>query len=776
MVEFDFGGDNNTRMQPPFSICGCLTPPVAGTVCRKLCRCLCPDWPVLNMIHHKGSIGKLLRQAVLLFWLITPLRAQNFEPQRSEFESIADQLIHSRNPYLGTAQAADLRAKLATDLSPKDRSKTLAALALELIRVGKNQEATSRIDEALALAKKIGPVSHSFHSLRARVYLRLAEAENCIAKHNSDCCIFPLASGGIHTSREPAIQAKQSLINSLKVRRTFHAAWLLNLTAMALGEYPESIPVELRIPLNTFNSDYNVERFRNIAPDLNLDALSLCGGTIVEDFDSDGLLDIVVSSYDPMSPLAFYRNTGDGTFENRSTVSHLDDQLGGLNLIAGDYDNDSDVDILVLRGAWLYDDGRIRNSLLQNNGKGVFTDVTRTAGLANPAMPTQAAAWLDYDNDGDLDLYVGNESRKKESKKGDYPSQLFRNNGDGTLTDVAPKAGVTNDRYCKGVAAGDYDNDGDMDLYLSNVGPNRLYRNEGNGTFTDIAPDLGLIEPAQRSFAPWFFDVDNDGWLDIFVSAYDANLDDIAAEALGLPHKASFPRLYHNNRDGTFNDIADRMNLQHPYLPMGANFGDIDHDGWLDIYLGTGDPNFDSLMPNVMLRNKGGRIFQDVTVSGGLGHLQKGHGIAFADLDNDGDQDIFHQLGGFYPGDKFKNALFENPNRSGHFIYIKLNGTQTNRSGVGARLTLMVDMPDGERTIHRAVGSVSSFGGSPLRQEIGLGDAESIRSLKVFWPVSKTTQTFTNVPLDTFISVTEGEERLQKHPLNAFSFKTVKIE
>ena len=715
-----------------------------------------------------------LRQAVILVWFATPLRAQDFEPQRPEFEVIATRLIRSHNPYLGTAQVEDLRARLATGLSDSERVKTLAMYALELIRIGKNEEATSRIDDALALAKTVGPVSHNLHGLRARVYLRLAEAENCIANHNADCCIFPLAGGGIHTKREPALQAKQSLLDSLSLRRTFHAAWLLNLTAMALGEYPEGIPVSLRIPLKKFDSGHTVGRFRDVAPGLDLDDLSLCGGTMVEDFDNDGLLDIVTSSYDPKSPLSFYRNAGDGTFENRSTVSRLDDQLGGLNLIAGDYDNDGDVDILVLRGAWLFDDGRIRNSLLRNNGKGAFIDVTRAAGLADPARPTQAAAWLDYDSDGNLDLYIGNESRKKDSEAGDYPSQLFRNNGDGTFTDVAPKAGVTNDRYCKGVAAGDFDNDGDMDLYLSNVGPNRLYRNEGDGTFTDVAPELGLIEPAQRSFAPWFFDVDNDGWLDIFVSAYDAKLDDIAAEALGMQHKASFPRLYHNNGDGKFTDIASRLNLQHPYLPMGANFGDLDHDGWLDIYLGTGDPSFDSLMPNVMLRNDRGRVFQDVTVSGGFGHLQKGHGIAFADLDNDGDQDIFHQLGGFYPGDKFKNALFENPGRGGRFTYVRLVGTKTNRSGVGARLTLILDTPSGVRTIHRAVGSVSSFGGSPLRQEIGLADATVIRSLEVFWPVSNTTQTFTNVALNASIRITEGEDKIRGLPLTAFGFKTVR--
>ena len=221
------------------------------------------------------------------------------------------------------------------------------------------------------------------------------------------------------------------------------------------------------------------------------------------------------------------------------------EQLGGLNCIGGDYDNDGDVDLLVLRGAWLFDDGQIRNSLLRNNGDAGargFTDVTREAGLAEPARPTQAAVWGDFDNDGDLDLFVGNESRLETGPPvGNFPSQLFDNNGDGTFTDIAASAGVTNNRYCKGVAGGDFDNDGDLDLYVSNLGVNRLYRNNGNGTFSDVARRAGVMEPDGRSFAPWFFDYDNDGWLDLWVGAYDAKVQDVAADYLGLPGCSASP-------------------------------------------------------------------------------------------------------------------------------------------------------------------------------------------------------------------------------------------
>ena len=402
---------------------------------------------------------------------------------------------------------------------------------------------------------------------------------------------------------------------------------------MGTVERASCVAADQLIPPDAFTSAYAIGRFRDIAPALGVDTFNLCGGVIVDDFDGDGLLDLVTSSFDPESPLTFYRNAGsggDGGFEDASAPARTNDQLGGLNCLGADYDNDGDVDVLVLRGGWLLDEGRIRNSLLRNdagpNGP-VFVDVTRAAGLALPAYPTQAAVWGDFNNDGYLDLFIGNESRAMwETAAGNFPSQLFINNGDGTFTDRARGAGVTNDRYCKGVTAGDFDNDGDLDLYVSNNGPNRLYRNNGDLTFTDVTAGAGVAEPSGRSFACWFFDYDNDGWLDLFVGAFDARLEDVAADYLGQPFSGSTPRLYHNNGDGTFSDVTRRAGLAHMYLPMGANFGDIDNDGYLDIYLTTGDPDYETLVPNVMLRNEAGRRFVDVSESGGFGHLQKGHG------------------------------------------------------------------------------------------------------------------------------------------------------
>ncbi len=687
---------------------------------------------------------------------------------REEFLAIANQISNSENSHLGTEQVARLTRQLEQARATGRHSGNLhLQLANEYLRLGNVDGAIEQIEQAYRLAEKIPNFKPEqwivLHQPRALIYLRQAELYNCIERHNRDCCLFPLAGGGVHDNKAPAAEAKKSLLDILEIDpESLPARWLLNVASMAIGDYPAGVPERFLIPPTAFDSEHEIGRFVDVAPELNVDTFNLCGGVIADDFDGDNLLDIITSTYDPAGPLHYYRNVGNGKFEDLSAASQLDQQLGGLNLIGGDYDNDGDTDIFVLRGAWMFDQGQIRNSLLRNNSDGTFSDVTYEAGLAYPPRPTQAATWGDFDYDGDLDLYIGNESRMAmESRDGDYPSQLFRNNGDGTFTDIASEAGVTNDRYCKAVTAGDYDNDGDLDLYLSNVGENRLYRNNGDRTFTDVAPALGVSEPAGRSFATWFFDYNNDGWLDLFVAAYEADIGDVAADYLGREHDGVSPRLYQNDGMGRFVDVTDSVGLDHPYLPMGANFGDLDNDGWLDVYLGTGDPNYQTLMPNVMLRNDRGLRFQNVTTSGGFGHLQKGHGVAFADFDNDGDQDIYHQLGGFLVGDKFHNALFKNPGHGNAFLIIQLSGSQTNRAGYGARIRVTVDSPDGMRTIHRAVGSVSSFGGSPTRQEIGLGNATDITQVEVDWPVLGQTQRFTQVPLNQMIRIAENDQNFQ---------------
>ncbi len=687
--------------------------------------------------------------------------AEPSEPTHlQEFELLAAEINDSENIYLGTRQVSRLQAALnQAGRSHQDRVNLLLQLCWNQLRLGLIDAAAESIQSAFEQVEiHQGTLSPSMLKLKALVYMREAEYRNCVQRHNRECCLFPLENGGIHAEQSPMLQARESLRQLLTVSpRDLEAAWLLNVSAMATGEYPDAVPDPYRLPPEKLQSECQIPRFVDVAAELGVDTFNLCGGAITEDFNNDGVLDIITSTYDPAGSLTHYEGDGKTGYSDVSQRSQLDQQLGGLNCLAADFDNDGDMDVLVLRGAWLGDQGQIRNSLLANDGEGKFEDVTIAAGLGEVSAPTQAATWFDMDNDGDLDLFVGNESRVEiEKGAGDYPSQLFQNKGDGTFVDIASQAGVRNDRYCKGVTSADYDNDGDVDLYVSNRGVNRLYRNNADGTFTDVAEEAAVREPRQQSFACWFFDYDNDQWLDLFVAAYQSTNADVAADYWGLPHRGLSPCLYRNQRDGTFENVTKAVGLDHAYLPMGANFGDLDNDGFLDIYLTTGRPDFAALMPNVMLRNDGGLRFQNVTTAGGFGHLQKGHGVAFADLDNDGDQDIYHQLGGFYPGDRFHNAMFLNPGNQNHFVTIYLRGRESNSRGVGARVTVYADGPSGKRRFHRAVGAVSSFGGSPIRQEIGLADANQITEVRIQWPSGITEQIIEGLPIDSTVEIREG--------------------
>lgn len=602
------------------------------------------------------------------------------------------------------------------------------------------------------------------NELLAASYLRLGQEHHCLAESLTAACLFPIREKGVYEHQESSHAAIELYSDILRrTRKNVEARWLLNIAHMSVGGYPGEIADSLRLPPAALASEHEVDAFTDVASEAGLAERGRSGGSVVEDFDGDGDLDVMASSWGLNDQLRFYENTGDGTYRDRTVEAGLEGMVGGLNLVPGDFNNDGAVDVLVLRGAWKGDSGRHPNSLLRNNGDGSFSDVTARAGLLS-FHPTQTAAWADYNNDGWLDLFIGNET----SPGSRHACELYRNNGDGTFTNVAASTGLDVHGFVKGATWGDYNNDGRSDLYLSRLGePNLLFRNEGpqsgGWTFTEASRSAGVRKPL-NSFPTWFWDYNNDGRLDLFVSGfgpgYVVDLEPVLAEYLGDEPERVLPRLYKNEGNGEFRDVTDSVHLDRVLYGMGANYGDINSDGFPDLYVGTGGPHFTSLIPNRLFRNAGGSEFQDVTSSARVGHLGKGHGVSFGDVDNDGDQDLFTVLGGAMPGDTYRNALFQNPGHDHHWIGVSVEGTQSNAVGIGARIKVVVETSAGLRDIHTMVSSGGSFGASSFRQHVGLGEATAIESLEIRWPASGRIQTFRDVEMDQFYRVVEGRETL----------------
>lgn len=662
------------------------------------------------------------------------------------------------DPFLGTENLHRAREmlKILQHVEGPDRLIPLHEQIIQsTLRLGNVEEAIEHVRRAESLMESpdtnISEASRTAALIQhAIAYLRLAEVQNCVHCRTGESCILPIQGSGIHEKTEGAEQAVERLTEALaREPDNLVAGWLLNVAHMALGSYPDEVPEPFLIGPEKFSDRTEFPRFTNVASEWGVDTMSLSGGAIADDFDGDGTIDLLVSDWSTSGTLRIFFNDGRGGFVERTEEAGFVGLYGGLNMVQADYDNDGKLDVFILRGAWKAEQGRHANSLLRNIGNGRFRDVTRDVGLADVHYPTQTAAWADYDLDGDLDLVVGNE---------DFPCQLFQNDGKGQFHDVARKAGVENNRYTKAVVWGDYDNDGYPDIYVSNYdAPNRLYHNNRDGTFTDVAEQAGVEGPL-KSFPAWFWDVNNDGALDLFVASYPMDMAQLAAEYYGQPVNAEADRLYLGDGSGNFREAGQAMGLSRVTDPMGSNFGDLDNDGYLDFYLGTGAPPFEFLVPNVMYWNRGGTAFEEITFSGGFGHLQKGHAVAFADFDNNGNLDVFQQMGGAYPGDAFGNALFRNPGFGNHWITVQLVGTASARSAIGARLRLNLEEDGQPRSIHRWVNSGGSFGCNPLRQHIGLGSAHQIESIEITWPATGKIQTLRGVDIDQAIRITEGEE------------------
>ena len=483
------------------------------------------------------------------------------------------------------------------------------------------------------------------------------------------------------------------------------------------------------------------------------------------DYDGDGNIDLYVVNGCYLEGISdadsiykgvrltnhLYRNNGNGTFSDVTEQAGVGDEGYGMSCVTGDYDNDGDTDIYVTNYG--------RNTLYRNNGDGTFTDVTTQAGVGNTLWGV-GTTFFDYDNDNDLDLYVGNylefDPEYRLYYEADefpgplaYPGQpdvLYRNNGDGTFTDVTEAAGVLNEGRAMGVLSTDYDNDGFVDLFLANDAmENYLYHNNGDGTFTDVGIESGVAfsehGEATASMGGDFGDIDLDGDLDLIVP------------------DMTFNSLYKNLGNGYFEDesvILGVAELSGQYWSWGGDFFDYDNDSDLDIIIANGNGHRlegtqeELIMANVALPN-GERVFQDIAGQSGeyFRHKSVSRGLAISDYDNDGDLDVF-----VLNIDQPSALLRNNGGNHNNWLMFHLVGTKSNRDGLGARVTVRA----GDWSLCEEKKSATSyFSQNDPRLHFGLENRNQADEVIIKWP-SGITQRLTNVKANQVVTVREPAE------------------
>jgi tetratricopeptide (TPR) repeat protein len=513
--------------------------------------------------------------------------------------------------------------------------------------------------------------------------------------------------------------------------------------ANRLGGYPSYVPEAHRMEMRAGYAKPTVY-FEDIAAVVGLDKTSGGRGTAVFDYDNDGWLDILITAAFGGSTL--YHNNGDGTFTDVSVSSGMDKVTNTFAVVAGDYNNDGLTDVFVTRSGFYAGDGQ----LFRNNGDGTFTDVTEEAGLRDIWGPAFTASWVDYDGDGLLDLFVANNLGGLFDRK--TPNRLFHNNGDGTFTEATEQSGLKTIWPTIGGAWGDYDNDGFMDLFLSNaLGRSQLFHNNGDGTFTDVSAHAGVTALGFGSPA-FFWDYDNDGWMDIGQFIWSDHDDVIHTMRHGQgPPGGQSMRVYRNNRDGTFSLVSRELGLTECWGTMSGSFGDFNNDGYLDLALGNGSPKLDRLDPMVIFESDGER-FRNTSFAAGLPFTGKSHGVNMADLFGDGRLSILVGAGGAYPGDLLTTSIYCPKTLPGNYLNVRLAGVQSNRSAIGARVSLEA----GGRKQYREVTGGSNFGCLPFEQHFGLAGITKVDAVEIRWP-SGLKQRFQDLPVNHTLQFTEGD-------------------
>ncbi len=528
------------------------------------------------------------------------------------------------------------------------------------------------------------------------------------------------------------LDAARRFYEAIQWRANSIDQWLLRVTLDQIPNPPE-LPKNVLFPVAEPEIDRRhapLLAFEDIAQKVGLKRFNGNGTVAFGDIDNDGDLDIIVSGSGTF--ITVYRNDG-GKFTDITEECGLAKVPSGYSLNLVDYDNDGWLDLYISLNGW---SGPMPNRLFHND-HGKFTDVSKKSGLDDPGSGF-VSLWADLDNDGYVDCVIAN----GVLKDGSVP-QIYRNNRDGTFTNVTRRAGLNEPASwgAIGIALGDYDKDGRVDIFVNglNEGPNRLYHNDGNWHFTEVARKAGVQQPPHNGFVALFFDYNNDGWPDLFTSSlapWDTVVEGMKQGYAPANSRSVHPdcnHLFRNNGNGTFTDVTLGAKLFYPTGTMGAGVADLDNDGYLDLYIGTGDPQLSRLEPNRFFHNNGDGTFSDLTRFLGLARPgNKGHGVAFADIDNDGDLDIFAQLGGHYPGDHTYNAFYRNlKGNQNNWLEVDLKATKSNRCAIGAQLTLRA----GDLLVYREVKGSEGFGAtSPYRQHFGVGQRTTIDSLEVRWP------------------------------------------
>ena len=437
----------------------------------------------------------------------------------------------------------------------------------------------------------------------------------------------------------------------------------------------------------------------------------------------------------------------------------MDDVLQPYIVTAADYDGDGWMDLLASRPFH-------RLQLLRNRGDGTFHDVTAASGLLegydrpDQAVYTCVSSWADIDNDGHLDLFLAQFGQRFPLVEGllartPMPSRLYHNVADPRapggrrfedVTDRFGLASLVEDRIILAAAFGDYDDDRFPDLYLSSVARGRsvLLRNVAGQRFEPT----DLIETAAPGFTVAFVDVDHDGRLDLFRGSHGPARG-VTANVVFGEDPSRYRTTIYRQTDSGFEDQHDLFEQGMPIGTMGTSYGDLNNDGALDFYLGTGNPEGSYVLPNLMYLGvtdgtKCTGALTNISCLFGFGTVQKGHGIVFFDFDDDGDQDVYSSLGGMWPGDAWRNQLFENLTSNGNaWVKIRLRGRETNRHGVGGRITVRATTSAGDavvRTYH--MNNKTGFGSAPYVAHIGLMHASRLDEVEVRWPGSGETRVY----------------------------------